>query len=62
MTSTTVAEYMIKDVVSVSPDMTVAEVSEKMIDSNFHGFSIAQPFSIFKKIGVFPENFIGMTK
>ena len=42
MTSTTVAEYMIKDVVSVSPDMTVAEVSEKMIDSNFHGFPITE--------------------
>ena len=42
MPSTTVAEYMIKDVVSVSPDMTVEEVSEKMIDSNFHGFPITE--------------------
>lgn len=42
MASPTVAEYMVKDVVSISPDMTVAEVSEKMIESNFHGFPITE--------------------
>ncbi len=42
MASPTVAEYMVKDVVSVGPEMTVREVSEKMIDSNFHGFPIAE--------------------
>lgn len=42
MASPTVAEYMIKEVVSVTPDMTVREVSEKMINSNFHGFPIAE--------------------
>ncbi len=42
MPSPTVQEYMVKDVVSVTPDMTVREVSEKMINSNFHGFPIAE--------------------
>ena len=42
MPSPTVAEYMIRDVVSVSPQMTVKEVSDKMIDSNFHGFPITE--------------------
>lgn len=42
MSSPTVAQYMVRDVVSVSPDMTVAEVSEKMIESNFHGFPITE--------------------
>ena len=42
MASPTVAEYMIRDVVSVSPQMTVKEVSDKMIDSNFHGFPITE--------------------
>ncbi|MGN1045233.1 MAG: CBS pair associated ParBc domain-containing protein [Candidatus Methanomethylophilaceae archaeon] len=42
MASPTVAEYMVKDVVSVSPQMTVKEVSDKMIDSNFHGFPITE--------------------
>lgn len=42
MSSPTVSQYMVRDVVSVSPDMTVAEVSEKMIESNFHGFPITE--------------------
>ena len=42
MAAPTVAEYMIRDVVSVSPQMTVKEVSDKMIDSNFHGFPITE--------------------
>ena len=42
MASPTVAEYLIRDVVSVSPQMTVKEVSDKMIDSNFHGFPITE--------------------
>ena len=42
MAAPTVEEYMVKEVVSVSPDMTVGEVSEKMIKSNFHGFPIAE--------------------
>lgn len=42
MSSPTVEEYMVKDVVSVTPEMTVREVSEKMIGSNFHGFPIAE--------------------
>ena len=41
MASPTVAEYMVREVVSVSPDMTVGEVTDKMINSNFHGFPIA---------------------
>lgn len=40
--SPTVAEYMIKEVVFVTPDMTVREVADKMIASNFHGFPIAE--------------------
>lgn len=42
MASPIVADYMVKDVVSVSPSMTVEEVSEKMIESNFHGFPITE--------------------
>lgn len=42
MASPTVAEYMVKDVVSITPEMTVEEVSEKMINSTFHGFPIAE--------------------
>ena len=42
MASPTVAEYMVKDVVSISPEMTVEEVSDKMINSTFHGFPITE--------------------
>jgi CBS domain-containing protein len=42
MASPTVADYMVRTVVSVSPEMTVKEVVKKMINSNFHGFPIAE--------------------
>ena len=42
MASPIVEEYMIKEVVSIGPEMTVKEVSEKMINSNFHGFPITE--------------------
>ena len=42
MASPTVAQYMVKEVVSITPDMTVREVIDKMINSNFHGFPIAE--------------------
>ena len=38
----TVADYMIRNVQTVSPDMTVAQVREKIIKSSFHGFPIAE--------------------
>ena len=42
MAEATVADYMVKDVISVEPQMTVKEVTEKMINSNFYGFPIAE--------------------
>lgn len=42
MTGPVVAEYMIRDVLTVSPSMTVREVREKIISSSFHGFPIAE--------------------
>ncbi|MCL1810998.1 MAG: CBS domain-containing protein [Methanomassiliicoccaceae archaeon] len=42
MPSPTVADYMIRNVQTVSPDMTVSQVREKIISSNFHGFPIAE--------------------
>ena len=42
MASPIVEEYMVKEVVSIGPEMTVKEVSEKMINSNFHGFPITE--------------------
>ena len=42
MSSPIVEEYMVKEVVSIGPEMTVKEVSEKMINSNFHGFPITE--------------------
>lgn len=42
MAGATVGEYMIRDVQSVSPDMTVMQVREKIIGSNFHGFPIVE--------------------
>ncbi len=42
MASPTVAEYMVKEVVSITPEMTVNEVIDKMINSNFHGFPIQE--------------------
>ena len=42
MADATVADYMVRDVISVEPQMTVKEVTEKMINSNFYGFPIAE--------------------
>ena len=42
MADATVADYMVRDVISVEPQMTVREVVEKMINSNFYGFPIAE--------------------
>lgn len=42
MTGPVVAEYMIRDVLTVSPSMTVKEVRDKIIASSFHGFPIAE--------------------
>jgi CBS domain-containing protein len=42
LTGPVVAEYMIRDVLTVSPSMTVREVREKIISSSFHGFPIAE--------------------
>lgn len=42
MADAIVADYMIRDVVSVEPQMTVKEVAKKMIKSNFHGFPITE--------------------
>ncbi|MCL2148825.1 MAG: CBS domain-containing protein [Methanomassiliicoccaceae archaeon] len=42
MPSPTVADYMIRNVQTVTPDMTVRQVREKIIKSSFHGFPIAE--------------------
>ena len=42
MADATVADYMVTNVVSVEPQMTVKEVTEKMINSNFYGFPISE--------------------
>ncbi len=42
MADTTIGDYMVRDVQTVGPNMTVAEVREKIISSNFHGFPIAE--------------------
>ncbi len=42
MPASTVGEYMVRNVHSVSPDMTVAEVRDRMINSDFHGFPITE--------------------
>ena len=42
MADAIVADYMVRDVISVEPQMTVREVTEKMINSNFYGFPIAE--------------------
>jgi len=42
MATPTVADYMIRKVQSVTPDMTVMQVKEKIISSNFHGFPIVE--------------------
>ncbi|MDR2846593.1 MAG: CBS domain-containing protein [Candidatus Methanoplasma sp.] len=38
----TVADYMIRNVQYVTPDMTVKQVRDKIINSNFHGFPIVE--------------------
>ncbi|MCL2317709.1 MAG: CBS domain-containing protein [Methanomassiliicoccaceae archaeon] len=40
--SPTVADYMIRNVQTVTPDMTVAQVREKIIGSSFHGYPIVE--------------------
>jgi len=42
MPSPTVAEYMVRNVQTVTPDMTVRQVREKIIKSSFHGFPIVE--------------------
>jgi len=42
MATPTVADYMIRNVQTVTPDMTVTKVTEKIINSNFHGFPIVE--------------------
>jgi len=42
MADATVADYMIRNVQYVTPDMTVEQVKEKIIKSNFHGFPIVE--------------------
>ena len=42
MANLTVADYMIRNVQSITPDMTVAQVREKIINSSFHGFPIVE--------------------
>lgn len=42
MASPTVSDYMIRNVVSVDPNMTVKEVAQKITESNFHGFPITE--------------------
>ncbi|MFT0899568.1 CBS pair associated ParBc domain-containing protein [Candidatus Methanoprimaticola sp. MG2] len=42
MPDATVGEYMIRKVHTVSPDMTVEQVRQEIIASNFHGFPITE--------------------
>lgn len=42
MPEATVGEYMIRNVHTVSPDMTVEQVRQEIINSNFHGFPITE--------------------
>lgn len=42
MTETTVGEYMVRNVQCVAPDMTVEQVRDIIINSNFHGFPIVE--------------------
>ena len=42
MPEATVGQYMIRNVHTVSPDMTVEEVRQEIINSNFHGFPIVE--------------------
>jgi Predicted transcriptional regulator, contains C-terminal CBS domains len=38
----TVADYMVRDVEYLDPNMTVEEAAKKIIDSHFHGFPVVQ--------------------
>ncbi len=42
MPSATVGEYMVRDVQYVTPNMTVQEVIDKLLNSNFHGFPVVE--------------------
>ena len=42
MTGPIVEDYMVRDVLTVSPSMTVGQVRDKIISSSFHGFPIAE--------------------
>lgn len=42
MSTPTVADYMVRNVVSIPPEMSVGEAIDKLIQSNFHGFPIAE--------------------
>lgn len=42
MTTPVVADYMIRDVLTITPSMTVGQVRDKIISSSFHGFPIAE--------------------
>ena len=42
MAAQTVEDVMIHQVITVSPNMTIEEVKQKLIESNFHGFPVAE--------------------
>ncbi|MDR1405318.1 MAG: CBS domain-containing protein [Candidatus Methanoplasma sp.] len=42
MATPTVEDYMIKGVRTVTPDMTVSQVRDELINSSFHGFPIVE--------------------
>lgn len=42
MPDATVGDYMVRDVRTVSPDMTVEQVRQQMIGSTFHGYPITE--------------------
>ncbi|HJH58076.1 MAG TPA: CBS domain-containing protein [Euryarchaeota archaeon] len=42
MPEATVGEYMVRNVHTITPDMTVEQVRQEIINSNFHGFPIVE--------------------
>lgn len=42
MPDATIGEYMVRDVHTISPDMTVEQVRQEIIKSSFHGFPITE--------------------
>ena len=42
MPESTVGEYMVRNVQTVGPNMTVEEVRQQIINSSFHGFPIVE--------------------